>query len=80
MTLKTTFIKPEIEIQQVCFFKQLGKDGLILEGFSLWLHPTKNVPNHYSEHDVQYFCIESTENKTYVPATIKSDPIETRLQ
>ena len=64
MTLKSTFIKSEIEIYQGCFFKQLGKDGLILEGFSLWLHPTKNVPNHYSEHDVQYFCIESTENKT----------------
>ena len=43
-------------------FKQLGKDVLILEVFLLWLHPTKHVPNHYFEHDVQYFCTESTEN------------------
>ena len=26
------------------------KGGLISESFSLWLHPPKNVPNHYSEH------------------------------
>ena len=28
----------------------LNKGGLILQSFSLWLKPPKNVPNHYPEH------------------------------
>ena len=32
-------------------FKRPGiKGGLISETFLYWLHPPKNVPNHYPEH------------------------------